>query len=209
MNFAKRFFVFKVFLLFAFTAVWTTDFHAQTNLAQLNYNLLSSNENINAGLSRPRVFTQEIKAKNNFVEEIERKPVTVFDLERKAFELLNYQREIQGLCRLDWNDEMAEIARLHSQDMAVKSYFSHTGSDGSQVNERADQRGVRNWQAIGENIAYNRGFENPVEFAVERWLKSPSHKQNLLNGQWKESGVGIAVTADGTYYFTQVFVLRK
>lgn len=209
MNCVKRFLVFEIFSALILTAVFAAGSSAQTNLSQINYNLLSSTNNINTGLSRPRIFNKKLVAKNNLVENNVRKPVTVFDLERKAFELLNYQRAIQGLTALEWNEAMTKVARIHSEDMANKKYFSHTGSDGSQVSERADALGVRNWQAIGENIAYNRGFENPVEFAVERWMQSPSHKQNLLSGQWKETGVGIAVTADGTYYFTQVFVLRK
>jgi uncharacterized protein YkwD len=48
-----------------------------------------------------------------------------------------------------------------------------------------------------------------VEFAVERWMKSPKHRENLLSSRWKESGIGIAVTGNGTYYFTEVFLLRK
>lgn len=209
MNSAKRFLVFKIFSAFAFAIVFTINASAQTNLSQINYNLLSGTANINTGLSRPRVYNRELTTKNTFVENSVRKPVTVFDLERNAFVLLNYQRAIQGLNQLEWNEEMAKVARVHSEDMANKKFFSHTGSDGSMVSNRADALGINKWQAIGENIAYNRGFENPVEFAVERWMQSPSHKQNLLSGQWKESGVGIAVTNDGTYYFTQVFILRK
>ena len=63
--------------------------------------------------------------------------------------------------------------------------------------------------SIGENIAFNRGYKDPVEVAVELWLKSPSHRQNLLKSDWSESAVGIAVADDGSYYFTQVFLTRK
>ena len=78
------------------------------------------------------------------------------------------------------------------------------------VDDRADSAGIKNWKRIGENIAYNRGYDNPVEFAVLRWMQSQSHRENLLSEKWKESGIGIAIAADGkTYYFTQVFMLRK
>ena len=77
------------------------------------------------------------------------------------------------------------------------------------VSDRADRAGLGRWRAIGENIAYNQGFKKPLDCAVEGWMNSPSHKENLLDPNWKESAVGIAVTADGTYYFTQVFLVRK
>jgi uncharacterized protein YkwD len=134
---------------------------------------------------------------------------TAFDLERLTFELINQQRAKTDVPPLAWCDDAAKIARLHSENMANYNFFSHTGLDGLLVNDRADFFGVKKWQAIGENIAYNQGFENPVEFAVERWMQSPKHRDNLLNSRWKESGIGIAVTANGTYYFTEVFLMRK
>jgi len=134
---------------------------------------------------------------------------TAFDLESRAFELINEQRTRINLEPLAWSDDAAKIARLHSENMANHNFFSHTDMDGLLVNDRADFFGVKKWQAIGENIAYNQGFENPVEFAVERWMQSPKHRDNLLNSRWEESGIGIAVSASGTYYFTEVFLTRK
>jgi len=161
---------------------------------------LVSSGDTNSALNRPRVVKAvagTLKASN------------AFDLERRAFELVNYQRATLGFEPLAWSDDAAKIARLHSENMANFNFFSHSGIDGSMVNDRADAFGINKWRAIGENIAYNQGYENPVEFAVERWMKSPSHRENLLNSRWKESGIGIAVTHDGTYYFTEVFLVRK
>jgi uncharacterized protein YkwD len=62
------------------------------------------------------------------------------------------------------------------------------------------------WSAIGENIAFMKGFDNPVRTAVEKWLLSPGHKRNLLNPDWTETAIGLAVSPDGKYYFTQVFI---
>jgi uncharacterized protein YkwD len=130
-------------------------------------------------------------------------------IEHRTFDLINHEREKRGLRPLVWNDDVAEVARLHSRNMAQNNFFSHRGLDGSMVNDRAEQMGLFNWRAIGENIAFNRGYDQPVEFAVEKWLESPSHRENLLNKSWIESGVGVAVSRDGSYYFTQVFILVK
>lgn len=133
----------------------------------------------------------------------------VLELERQAFALINKKRAETGLTPLAWSDEVAKVARLHSENMVKFNFFSHRGVDGKMVDGRADSLGVTKWTAMGENIAYNRGFKNPIETAVEKWMLSPGHRENLLSDRWRESAVGIAVTDDGTFYFTQVFLKRK
>lgn len=160
--------------------------------------------NTNSDLNRPRVYRAE-QANSSGTS----KAVNAYDLERRAFGLINERREKSGLSPLKWSDDVARIARLHSQNMANYNFFSHAGIDGLLVSDRADVLGINKWQAIGENIAYNQGFDNPVEFAVERWMQSPKHRDNLLSSRWKESGIGVAVTKNGTYYFTEVFLDRK
>jgi len=130
-------------------------------------------------------------------------------LEQMVFDLINRTREENGLKKLIWCEDAAKIARMHSSNMANFNFFSHTGTDGKRVSDRADSFGLRNWRLIGENIAYNAGFENPVERAVYGWMNSPGHRQNILRDNWKETGIGIAVGPQGKYYITQVFLQRK
>jgi uncharacterized protein YkwD len=130
-------------------------------------------------------------------------------VERQVFALINAERNRNGLTELEWSDSLAAVARLHSEDMATAKFFSHRGSDGSMVDDRADRLGLGVWRSIGENIAYMRGFDDPAALAVEKWLESTAHRKNLLGPNWKESAVGVSVTDDGTYYMTEVFLLRK
>ena len=134
--------------------------------------------------------------------------VNTVALEQTAFDLLNKKRVQNGLTPLTWNDKLASIARSHSQNMADFNFFSHRGLDNKMVSDRADDAGMGRWRAIGENIAYNRGYQEPINKAVELWLDSPSHRHNLLDNNWKETAVGIAVAADGSYYLTQVFLKK-
>jgi uncharacterized protein YkwD len=134
---------------------------------------------------------------------------TAFGVERSTFQLMNVERATRGLPTLKWSDKIAKVAREHSHSMAMNSFFSHRGLDGSMVDDRADRFGISNWRAIGENIAYLRGYSAPETFAVEKWMQSTSHRQNLLGSQWTESAIGVAVTDDGTYYFTQVFLVER
>jgi uncharacterized protein YkwD len=129
-------------------------------------------------------------------------------VESAAFDRLNQKRAASGLSPLAWSEDLATIARTHSRNMADFKFFSHRGRDNKMVSDRADDIGLKKWQAIGENIAFNRGYQDPVERAVELWLDSPAHRRNLMNDEWRESAVGVAITEDGSYYFTQVFMKR-
>ncbi len=135
--------------------------------------------------------------------------VKVASVQQTVFNLINQKRAEVGLKPLIWNDDLEKIARGHSENMAEYDFFSHRGLDGKAVSDRADAAGLSKWRSIGENIAFNRGYQDPIAKAVDLWLNSPSHKNNLLSASWKESAVGVAITEDGSYYFTQVFLLRK
>lgn len=137
------------------------------------------------------------------------KSFSTVDLEKQAFAEINDLRAKNGTPQLVWSDEVAKVARLHSNNMAEQKFFSHRGLDGSMVDDRADKFGLSEWREIGENIAFVRDVARPVDLAVEKWMESPAHRQNLLNKAWSESAIGIAIATDGTVYFTQVFLLRK
>ncbi len=192
----KRNAILFVGLIAAFAAIAS----AQSNnfQEQAARNSLATTE-----LSRPRIVGEKAAAVKASIV------VNTASIERIAFDLINQKRVENGFRQLEWSDEVARIARQHSQDMAEFKYFGHRGLDDSMVSDRADRSGLKKWRAIGENIAFNRGYKDPVEVAVKLWLESPSHRQNLLKSDWGESAVGIAVAADGSYYFTQVFLTRK
>ena len=163
---------------------------------------LDSDEDTPDPLSRPRVVN--VKSSGVKASVI----VNMLSLERLAFDVLNRKRSENGLAPLGWSDELEAVARLHSQNMAEYNFFSHRGLDGKMVSDRADDDHIGRWRSIGENIAFNRGYKDPVAKAIDLWLGSPAHRQNLMDANWKETAVGIAVAEDGSYYFTQVF-LRK
>ena len=130
-------------------------------------------------------------------------------IERRAFQMINEKRAEKGLAPLEWNDELANMARFHSKHMAEFKFFSHKDQEGLMVNDRADKFGLHEWRAIGENIAFNKGFDDPAAMAVQNWMESRSHRENLLSQDWIQSAIGLAVSEDGSYYFTQVFLLKK
>lgn len=128
--------------------------------------------------------------------------------ERRAFELINAERQHRGLRPLVLDGALTRLARYHSESMARGGYLSHTDPDGLDLRGRADVLGLHGWKTLGENIAYNQGYSDPTAFAVERWMISEKHRENILNDEFTHAGLGVARASDGTYYFTQVFMRR-
>jgi uncharacterized protein YkwD len=128
--------------------------------------------------------------------------------ERRAFDLINAERQRRGLRALTWDGSLTRLARYHSENMARGQFLSHVDRDGLDLKGRAEVLGLHGWRALGENIAYNQGYSDPTAFAVERWMISEKHRENILNGEYTHAAVGVARASDGTYYFTQVFMMR-
>lgn len=128
--------------------------------------------------------------------------------EREAFELINTARRAQGYPALVWDAELTRMARAHSANMARLNFMAHAGPDGRDTVERARALGIDGWGALAENLAYNQGFDDPAGFAVERWLKSAKHRDNIMRAGFTHTGLGVAHAPDGRIYFTQVFIAR-
>lgn len=105
---------------------------------------------------------------------------------------------------LSWNANLAQAAAGHSDDMVARNFFSHTGSNGSSVGDRATAAGYT-WRTVGENIAAGQAG---VAEVVQGWMNSDGHCANLMNPAYRDIGaVCIAGNANTTYrtYWTQNF----
>lgn len=129
-------------------------------------------------------------------------------IERRAFDRTNEERVKSGLAPLVWDSELCRMARLHSENMARLGFFAHETPDGLRLKERARSLGILHFRVIAENIAYNKGYEDPGAFAVERWMISAGHRANILYIGFQASAIGSYVSGDGSVYLTQVFINR-
>jgi uncharacterized protein YkwD len=128
------------------------------------------------------------------------------DIEQEVFNLINEQRRLKNLSPLEFDAKMLYLARQHSANMAQFKFFSHKGLDGLTVEERAQEVGISEWRAIGENIAFSQNAAKPAEVAIQSWMNSEGHRRNIFNSTWTRSGIGVATTPDGKFYVTQVFI---
>ena len=133
------------------------------------------------------------------------------DIRVRVLDLINTARAEARSCGteffaatspLAWNTQLLAAARTHSEDMAQHNFFSHTGSDGSNVGDRATAAGFT-WQRIGENIAAG---QTSAESAVNGWIDSPGHCRNLMNPNFTQVSVACVENSDSDYnrYWTNV-----
>ena len=114
---------------------------------------------------------------------------------------MNEDRLDHDLPALLCSVSLVEVARLHSEDMSLRGFFSHVNPEGEQPWDRLERFGVTNWQTVGENIA--RGDMTPA--VVERaWMNSPGHRANILNPDYTHIGVGVFRDGNNTSW-TQLF----
>ena len=130
------------------------------------------------------------------------------DIERRAFEQTNLMRVKNGLPALAWDADVCRMARVHSESMSRLNYFAHTTPDGQRLRDRARAAGILTFTVLGENIAYNQGYDDPGAFAVERWMASAKHRENILSTEFRAMAVGTYVAPDGSVYLTQTFITR-
>lgn len=100
---------------------------------------------------------------------------------------MNRERAAYGLGPLRINEQLSLAAGDRIGDMFAKRYFAHVAPDGLQPFTWARQRGYR-YRTIGENLAV--GFRGTS--VVEGWMRSPGHRENILQRDFDEVGIAIA-----------------
>ena len=107
--------------------------------------------------------------------------------------ILNQTRSSYGLQPLSENWRLDQAAEMKAEDMVQKQYFSHTSPRGLTPWYWFLQSGYK-YKYAGENLAI--GFYDSGE-AFNAWLNSPSHRENMLNKNYKEVGTAV-LTGFGT-----------
>lgn len=142
--------------------------------------------------------TQPTEESNENTENTENSiPDTVDSYAKEVFDLTNQFRKENGLKSFEWSEELAAVAKAHSDDMSARKFFSHTNPDGLSPFDRMTKSGL-SYIAAAENIAY--GQKTPAQ-VVEAWKNSAGHRANML-GDYQKLGVGYCENGS---YWTQNF----
>ncbi|MFA6305182.1 MAG: S-layer homology domain-containing protein [Candidatus Gracilibacteria bacterium] len=158
-----------------------------------------------AVVNHPVYIGNEIPILPNFFDTNKREyftgTVQLDSLRNEMLDKINKARRDHGLNEISMSDELNTLAQLHSDDMAKNNYFSHTDLSGNLPEDRRKTLGIST--PVAENLAKDVS----VNFAHEGLMRSGSHRENILEGEWTHVGIGIAKTQnDGGYLLvTQEF----
>lgn len=109
-------------------------------------------------------------------------------LAERVIERVNFHRARHGLAPLRANARLAAAAQAHSETMLTTRCFDHVCDGEGDLGSRLERAGYL-YRTAAENIA--AGFESP-ETVVDRWMRSDSHRENMLMPSLTEAGVGYA-----------------
>ncbi|HLO03928.1 MAG TPA: CAP domain-containing protein [Symbiobacteriaceae bacterium] len=120
-------------------------------------------------------------------------------MEEQMIRLVNTERAKNGLPALRIDAQLMKVARVKSQDMINRNYFSHQSPTYGSPFDMLRSFGVT-YRAAGENIALNQS----TPAAHTALMNSTGHRANILGRQYTKVGIGIVKGSRG-YYFTQLF----
>lgn len=120
---------------------------------------------------------------------------------------VNEVRLQHGLPPLKLNRQLCAAAQAHAETLLRTGQICHADTHGQRADYRATQAGYFYWR-LGENLAAG---QLSWERALEMWLRSPTHRANLLDADYRELGVGFS-TDESTRYrtaWTQLLGARR
>ncbi len=120
--------------------------------------------------------------------------------EEYVLKLINEYREKNGVNKLSMGTKLIKMARLKADDMTAKNYFSHTSPTYGSPFDMMKNYGL-SYKVAGENIAGNPSLEG----AVNSWINSSTHRENLLSNSYNYVGIGISKSSTYGYVVVAMF----
>jgi uncharacterized protein YkwD len=138
-------------------------------------------------------------------------------LEQYMLELINQDRQGNGLSPVEWDALAAKVGREHAIEMSRYDYLSHWNLAGQGPDIRYALAG--GLDVVQENVySYFQVYENGTPVPIQDWraiiqraekelMDSPGHRKNILNPDHSRVGVGIAYNpATGQFRLSQEFI---
>ncbi|MFN8484073.1 MAG: S8 family serine peptidase [Anaerolineae bacterium] len=116
--------------------------------------------------------------------------------EQALLDAINAARIAAGMPVLNLDMRLTAAAERHSQDMAAHNRLTHTGSDGSSLQNRIVAAGYP-MSSASELVA---GAEPSARNLVDLWTKGSDYRGIVL-GTWQDVGIGFVTQPDTDYYY--------
>jgi uncharacterized protein YkwD len=133
--------------------------------------------------------------------------------------LINQQRVLHHEHPLRDNADLDNAATQSSQDMVADNYYGDTTPAGNTAMDRVQASGYvpRGYEyAEGENIDLGALTDATPAAIVAAWMASPGHRENILDSDYLDSGIGIVpdlpadyASGEASATYTQVFAFRE
>lgn len=105
----------------------------------------------------------------------------------KVLYLTNQERQKKGLPELKLNSSLSKSAQSKADHMFTNNYWAHNAPDGTNPWYFFKQQNYQ-YLVAGENLA--KDFYD-TESMVNAWMKSPTHRDNILHQKYEEIGIGV------------------
>jgi uncharacterized protein YkwD len=116
----------------------------------------------------------------------------------QIYQRINDYRSANGLGILGYDANLQGTADIRAKESA--SSFGHTRPDGS----AAVTAVTVDYTVAGENLIQVTKELASVDIIVETWLASPTHKANIVLGDFSQTAIGI-YESNGTLFISQIF----
>lgn len=128
-------------------------------------------------------------------------------LESQMFNAMNAERAAAGLPAYSYDASLSRLARIRGHQMIDQGYFGHRDPSGyTMYVELLSHFGI-GYRYAGENLVSNGyAYDVSAGLAVEGLMSSPTHRANMLDGNFTRVGVGEVTSPSGSHYYTIIFV---
>jgi uncharacterized protein YkwD len=123
-------------------------------------------------------------------ENVNPNDMSLRDAKASTICLLNDIRHSHGLRAFRLNGKLSRASQRHTNSMTAHHYFAH-GDFVGRIRSAHYLSHTRGW-TVGENIAWGSwDYATPASI-VDGWMHSPPHRANILNGRFREIGIGVS-----------------
>lgn len=112
--------------------------------------------------------------------------VSLTNDENELLTLINDERKKNNLTPLIIDENLQNVARLKAKDLVENNYFSHTSPTYGSPFEMLKNHNIT-YKIASENIAGNPSLSG----ALDSWISSESHKNNILNNDYNYTGIAV------------------
>ena len=144
---------------------------------------------------------EENKTISAMKTKIELEEIILSEDEQKALDLVNEYRTENGLNELKPFSELQKVAKLKAEDLVNNKYFAHVSPTLGTPFEMLKNNEI-DYKIAGENLA---GSPTP-EKAVEAWINSTSHRENILEERFEYTGIYVIKSPVYGKIFVQLFI---